>query len=454
MGRSARVNDAKPFDVIGRAHERREARGHVTGSTTFIDDVSFPRMCHLKAVRSPLPHARIRGVDFTEAEKVPGYVAHLTAEDIPKNVYTILCLIGVEPDEEQVLAAERVRYVGEPIAAVVAETEDAAFEAAAKVKLDLEELPAVFDVEEALESDAPIVTHWGSNYFIYEGHHCRRIRYGDAAGAREAADRVVSGRYQLSPIEHAPVEPTGCVAKPEADGRVTVHTNTQAIFFSLDNTAIILQIQPHRLRFVGGTVGGGFGGKVDVIVEPLATLAALRTGRPVKYVYTRQEEMQVSSTRSASRIYITDGVMDDGTIVSREVTTYHDAGAYSRHSPYGCTKHAANAAGPYTIPNVSVDVHCVYTNRTPSSAMRGFGVTEASFALEMQMDRIARELGIDPWELRLRHAYRNGDERPYRKTTEDASLVETIQAAAELAGVELSAELRAMSSDDRQEVAG
>jgi CO/xanthine dehydrogenase Mo-binding subunit len=446
--------DAKPFDVIGHAHQRREARGHVTGSTAFVDDMSFPRMCHMKAVRSPVPHARIRGIDFSEAEQVPGFVTSLTADDVPKNVYTILCLIGVEPDEEQVLASERVRYKGEPIAVVVAETEEAAFEAAAKVRLDLEELPAVFDVEEALEPNAPIVTHWGTNHFVYEGHHCRRVRYGDAPAAREQADRVISARYQLSPIEHAPVEPTGCVAKPEADGRVTVYTNTQAIFFSLDNTAIILQVPPHKLRFVGGTVGGGFGGKVDVIVEPLATLAAMRTGRPIRYVYTRQEEMQVSSTRSASRLYITDGVNDDGTIVSREVTTYHDAGAYSRHSPYGCTKHAANAAGPYTIPNVAVDVHCVYTNRTPSSAMRGFGVTEASFALEMQMDRIARELGVDPWELRLRHAYRNGDDRPYRKTTEDATLVETIQAAAEMAGVELSAELRAMSSDDREGVAG
>jgi CO/xanthine dehydrogenase Mo-binding subunit len=257
----------------------------------------------------------------------------------------------------------------------------------------------------------------------------------------------------MSPIEHAPVEPTGCVAKPEADGRVTVYTNTQAIFFSLDNTAIILQVPPHKLRFIGGSVGGGFGGKVDVIVEPLATLAAMRTGRPIRYVYTREEEMQVSSTRSANRIYITDGVMDDGTIVSREVTSYEDAGAYSRHTPYGCTKHAANASGPYTIPNVSIDVHCVFTNRTPSSAMRGFGVTEASFALEMQMDRIARELEIDPWELRLRNAYRNGDERPYGKTTADATLVETMHAAAEMAGVELSAELRAMTSNDRGQVA-
>ena len=444
----------KPFDVIGRTHERRDARGHVTGETVFIDDISFPRMGHLKVVRNPLPHARIRGIDFSEAERVPGYITALTAEDVPKNVYTILCLIGVEPDEEQVLAAERARYKGEPIAVIVAESEDAAFEAAAKVKLDLEELPAVFDVEEALEPGAPIVTHWGTNYFVYEGHHCRRVRYGDAPAARERADHVISGRYQMSPIEHAPVEPTGCVAKPEPDGRITVYTNTQAIFFSLDNTAIILDVPPHQLHFVGGTVGGGFGGKVDVIVEPLATLAAMRTGRPIRYVYTREEEMQVSSTRSANRIYITDGVTADGTIISREVTSYEDAGAYSRHTPYGCTKHAANAAGPYTIPNVSIDVHCVFTNRTPSSAMRGFGVTEASFALEMQMDRIARELKIDPWELRLRHAYRNGDERPYRKTTEDATLVETMQAAAEMAGVELSAELRAMTSDRREGVAG
>jgi CO/xanthine dehydrogenase Mo-binding subunit len=407
----------------------------------------------MKAVRSPVAHARIRGVDFSAAEKVPGFVTSLTAADVPKNVYTILCLIGVEPDEEQVLAAERVRYKGEPVAVVVAETETAAFEAAAKVQLDLEELPAVFDVEEALEPDAPIVTHWGTNYFVYEGHHCRRVRHGDAPAAREQADRVITGRYQMSPIEHAPVEPTGCVAKPEADGRVTVYTNTQAIFFSLDNTAIILQVPPHKLRFIGGSVGGGFGGKVDVIVEPLATLAAMRTGRPIRYVYTREEEMQVSSTRSANRIYITDGVMDDGTIVSREVTSYEDAGAYSRHTPYGCTKHAANASGPYTIPNVSIDVHCVFTNRTPSSAMRGFGVTEASFALEMQMDRIARELEIDPWELRLRNAYRNGDERPYGKTTADATLVETMHAAAEMAGVELSAELRAMTSNDRGQVA-
>jgi CO/xanthine dehydrogenase Mo-binding subunit len=414
-----------PFHVIGRGVERRDGMGHVTGTTEYVDDVRYPGMLHLKMVRNPLVHARIRGIDLSEAEQVPGFVTALTAADVPKNVYTILCLIGVEPDEEQVLAEQRVRYRGEPIVAVVADSETAAVEAVKRVRLDLEELPAVFDVEEALKPDAPRVTHWDTNHFWYEGHHCRRIRYGDAAAARAAADHVIEGTYQTSPTEHAPTETTGCIAKPEADGRITVHT------------AIILQIEPSRLHFIGGTVGGGFGGKVDVITEPIACLAALKTGRPVRYVYTREEEMRVSSTRSGNRIRMVDGVMNDGRIVSREVVSYHDAGAYSRHSPYGATKHAANASGPYTIPNVSIDVHCVYTNRQPSSAFRGFGVTEASFATEMQMDRISRAIGIDPWTLRLRNAYRDGDERPYRKIVEDATLVETIRAAAELVGEEL-----------------
>ena len=428
----------QPFHVIGRSHARRDGMGHVTGTTEYVDDVRYPGMLHLKMVRNPLVHARIRGIDFSEAEKVPGFVTALTAEDVPKNVYTILCLIGVEPDEEQVLAAERVRYRGEQIAAIVAESEEAANEAVRRVELDLEELPAVFDVEEALQPGAPRVTHWDTNHFWYEGHHCRRVRYGDAEAARATADHVIEGTYQNSPTEHAPTETTGCIAKPEADGRITVHTNTQALYFSLDNTAIILQIEPSRLHFIGGTVGGGFGGKVDVITEPIACLAALKTGRPVRYVYSREEEMRVSSTRSANRIRIVDGVMDDGRIVSREVTTWHDAGAYSRHSPYGATKHAANVCGPYTIPNVSIDVHCVYTNRQPASAFRGFGVTEASFATELQMDRISRAIGVDPWTLRLLNAYKDGDERPYRKIVEDATLIETIKAAAELVGHDLS----------------
>ncbi|MCP4165269.1 MAG: xanthine dehydrogenase family protein molybdopterin-binding subunit [Chloroflexi bacterium] len=441
--------------VVGKSVQRRDGVGHVTGKTVYIDDIHFRDMLYLKMVRSPVPHGIIKGIDFSEAEKVPGFVKALTHEDVPKNVYTILCLIGVGPDEEPVLADGKVKYKGEQIAAIIAETEEAATEAASRVVLDIEELPAVFDVEEALQEGAPILKEWGANYFIYDYEHgqanpCRKVRYGDVEKGFEAADYIIEGRYQTSPIEHAPTETTGCVVNPEADGRYTVYTNTQALYFTLDNAALILDIPFNKLHFVGGTVGGGFGGKVDVITEPIAILASMKTGRPVKYRFTREEEMRVSSTRGAWRLYYKDGVMKDGRIIARQVTSYADAGAYNRHTPYAVTKHAANVAGPYAIPNVSVDAHCVYTNRQPGSAMRGFGVTPASFALEVQMDKIAEIVGMDPWEIRFVNAYRNGDIKPHRKVVEDATLIETMQAAAELVGHELPPHLKTMNSWDRE----
>jgi CO/xanthine dehydrogenase Mo-binding subunit len=438
------------LNVVGQSVPRRDGLGHVTGKTVYVDDIHFPGMLHLKMVRSPVPHARIKGIDFSQAEKVPGFVRALTYKDVPKNVYTILCLIGVGPDEEPVLAQDKVMYQGEQIAAIVAETEEAAMEAVSQVRLDLEELPAVLDVEEALKPGAPILKDWGTNYFVYEGHHCRRVRLGDVHKAFEEADYIVEGRYQTSPIEHAPTETTGCVARPEPDGRITVFTNTQALFFTLDNTALILQVPFQKLHFVGGTVGGGFGGKVDVIVEPIATLAAMKTGRPVKYKFTREEEMRVSSSRAAWRMYYKDGVMKDGRIIARQVTSYSDSGAYNRHTPYAVTKHAANVAGPYRIPNVWIDAYCVYTNRTPSSAMRGFGVTPASFAIEVQMDKIAQVVGIDPWAIRFMNAYRDGDIKPHQKVVEDATLIEVMQAAAQLVGHELPEEFKKMSSREEE----
>jgi len=436
------------LNVVGQSVERNDGVGAVTGRTLYTADRTIPGLLHLKVVRSPVHHALIRGIDLTEAQEVPGFVRALTHADVPHNVYTILGLIGVEPEEEFLLTpvGERVRYKGEPIVAIVAETEAAVYEAVAKVRLDLEELPAVFDVEEALTPDAPVVTHWGNNTFMFEGHNCRRVRYGDVEAGFAWADHIVEATYRTSPIEHAPLETTGAIAVPEANGRFTVYTDTQALYFSLDNTSIILQLPGNRLHFVGGTVGGGFGGKVDVIVEPLATLAAMKTGRPVRYFYSRADEMQVSSTRSPWVIRIRDGVMADGRLVARKVTSYADCGAYSRQTPYALTKHAANAAGPYAIPNVWIDAYCVYTNRTPTSAMRGFGVTMASYAVEVQMDRIAETCGLDPWTVRFRNAYHNGDVKPHRKVVEDATLIETMQAAAELVGHELPAELRAMSS--------
>ena len=246
----------------------------------------------------------------------------LTHEDVPHNVYTILGLIGVEPEEEFVLAVDRVRYRGEPIVAILAETEAAAHErrrrgpprprgAARRVRHG----------RGAWRPGAPVVTHWGTQHVHLRGRHQAQGPAGRRRGRLRGGRPHPRGRVpHLARSSTRPTETTGCVAVPEANGRFTVYTNTQAIYFSLDNTAIILQVPNNRLRFIGGMVGGGFGGKVDVIVEPLATLGAMLTGRPVRYVYSRTEEMQVSSTRSPEIIRIKDGVMADGTIVARKVT--------------------------------------------------------------------------------------------------------------------------------------
>jgi CO/xanthine dehydrogenase Mo-binding subunit len=434
------------LDVIGKAVHRADARGHVTGRTQFFEDVEPTGLLHVKMHRSERDHALLRRVEHDGALSEPGVVRVLTHEDVPNNWYTILRLIGVEPNDEPVLAEDRVLYRGEPIVAVVATSEQAALRGAAAVRVEYQDLPAVFDVEEALADGAPVIKPHGTNYFVYEGHHCRRIRFGDVDAAFETADHVFEWRYQSSPIEHAPTETTGAIVVPQPDGRLRIHSDTQACFFTLDNTALILGTPFNQLRLVGGTVGGGFGGKVDVIVEPIACLAAMATNRPVKYVYGRAEEMQVSSPRAAERLYIKDGVMADGAIVARKVTLYVDAGAYSRHSPYGTTKAAAHMPGPYSIPNVWVDAHCVYTNRTPSSAMRGFGVTIGDFALESQMDRIARALELDPLTLRLINAYRDGDMKAHRKRADGTALIEVIQRAADLVGHELPERDRRLTS--------
>ena len=442
------TDSSEKFDVIGKPVQRLDSLGHVTGRTQFFEDVNPAGMLHLKMHRSERHHANIVSVDTSAAEAVKGVVKILTHEDVPKNWYTVLTLINVGYPEELVLAEKKVLWYGEPIVAVVATSERAAREGAAAVKVVYEDLEPIFDVEEAVKPDAyPLKPH-GTNYFEYEGHHCRRVRLGDVEKGFAEADHIFEFKYQSKPIEQAPTETTGCIVEPRHDGRLKIYSNTQAAFFTLDNTALILDVPFGKLQVVGGTVGGGFGGKVDVTVEPITCIAAMKTGKPVKYVYDRYEEMQISSPRAAERIYIKDGVMNDGTIVARQVTLYADAGAYSRHSPYAATKAAAHMPGPYSIPNVHIDSWCVYTNRTPSSAMRGFGVTIGDFALETQMDRIARALDLDPLQIRLKNAYRDGDMKAHHKVAEGTALIEVIQKAAEQVGHELPAEYLAMSSKE------
>jgi CO/xanthine dehydrogenase Mo-binding subunit len=433
---------------VGKPTQRQDMIGHVTGTTTFFDDHKLAGLLHLKVLRSPHHHARIRRVDTSEAERMPGVRRIIGGADVPRNLNTLLSLLNFGKDDEPSFATDKVRYKGEPIVAIVANTEREAFEALTKVRVDYEQLAAVFDVEEALKPGAPVVNDtYPKNTFEYHGKYDhQKLRFGDVERAFAAADHVLEQRYQMSPIEHAPTETNGSIAAPETNGRFVVYTCAQGLFFSLDTTAKILDVESNKLHFIGGTVGGGFGGKVDSLTEPLATLAAMLTGRPVRYVLGREEEMQFGSPRGAERIYVKDGVMKDGRIVARQVRSYFDSGAYTRLSSYAVIKCAAHIPGPYTIPNVHADIYCVYTNRVPATAMRGFGVTAVDFAIECQMDKLAHLIGMDPMEFRILNAYRDGDMKAHRREAKNTALVECVQVAAEKARWPLRDEFKRASS--------
>jgi CO/xanthine dehydrogenase Mo-binding subunit len=433
---------------IGKPTQRQDMLGHVTGTTAFFDDHKLAGLLHLKVLRSPHHHARIRRIDTAEAERAAGVRRVIRGADVPRNLNTLLSLLNFGKDDEPSLATDKVRYKGEPIVAVVAASEREAFEALAKVRVDYEPLTPVFDVEEALKPGAPVVNEaYPKNTFEYHGRYDhQKLRFGDVEQAFAAADHVLEQRYQMSPIEHAPTETNGSIAAPETNGRFVVYTCAQGLFFSLDTTAKILDVESNKLHFIGGTVGGGFGGKVDSLTEPLATLGSMLTGRPVRYVLGREEEMQFGSPRGAERIYIKDGVMNDGRIVARKVRSYFDSGAYTRLSSYAVIKCAAHVPGPYTIPNVHADIYCVYTNRVPATAMRGFGVTAIDFALECQMDKLAHLVGMDPMEFRILNAYRDGDMKAHRREAKNTALIECVQVAAEKAKWPLREEFKRASS--------
>lgn len=436
------------LNEIGKSTRRQDILGHVTGRSPFYDDHLFDGLLHMRCVRSPHHHARIRSIDTSEAARMPGVRRVILGRDVPRNLNTLLSLLDFGLDDEPLLSESKVAYKGEPVAAIIADSERQAREAVARVRIDWEELPHVFDVEEAIKPGAVSVNDaYPLNKFVYHGKYDhQKLRYGDVEGALRAADHVVEGRYQMSPIEQAPMETCGAIAAPETNNRYVCYTSTQALFFSLGTAAKMLDISSARLHFVGGTVGGGFGGKVDSLHEPLAILGTILTGRPVKYMFDRAEEMQVGAPRGAERWYLTDGLMNDGRIVARKFVGYFDSGAYTRLSSYAIIKAVGHLPGPYSIPNVHADVYCVFTNRTPATAMRGFGITGVDFAIENHMDKVANIIGMDPIELRILNAYRDGDMKAHRREAKNTALIECCIVAAEKAGWQIGDDARAQSS--------
>jgi CO/xanthine dehydrogenase Mo-binding subunit len=434
--------------AVGARLPRYDGVGHVTGRTRYVDDVRIPGTLWAKALRSPHPHAGIVRLDTAKAERHPGVRAVITHEDVPRNVYGHLEALGV-PADEPLLAEGEVCYRGQPIAVVAAEDEATALEALDLIEVDYEERPALLDIRKAFDPDSRPFHEWGPVFPHFGTHTSRRIRKGDVDGAFERADVIVEGVYRPQAIDQVPIEPQVALVVPEPDGRLTIYSCTQAMYFSMGVVAAHLQWPLNKLKFVGGTVGGGFGGKVDTASETICALLALKAKRPVKWRWTREEEFLASSTRAPWHMEIADAVTSDGWILGRRMLTLHDSGAYARFSPYGVTKHAFHHTGAYTIPNVHFDGFVVFTNRVPTTAMRGFGVTSVSFAVELHMNRIASVLGLDPLQIRLKNANRIGDTSANRIVLKDPSTVPVVLAAAERVGYDLPPEYRAMTSGRR-----
>ncbi len=436
--------------AVGARLPRYDGVAHVTGQTRYVDDVRVHGMLWAKALRSPHHHAAITRLDTTKAEAMPGVHAVVTWKDVPLLEYGHLSALGI-PADEPLLAKDEVRYKQQPIALVAAEDIATAEAGVAAIEVEYEERPVLWDVRKAFDADAPQIHPWGNWYPHFEGEMDRRqIRKGNIEEAFDKADKIISGVYRPAAIEHVPLETQVALVVPEADGRLTIYSCTQALYFSLGVVAAHLEVPLNKIKIVGGTVGGGFGGKVDTASDTITALAAMKANRPVKWRWTREEEFLASSTRAPWHMEIIDAVTNDGWILGRKMLTLHDSGAYARFSPYGLTKHSFHHTGAYTIPNLHFDGYVVFTNRTPTTAMRGFGVTSISFAVETQMSRIAHELGMDQYELRLRNANRINDTSPNRIRYTDSSTVDVIHAIAEAAGEELTPQYAGATRNPRE----
>ncbi len=449
--------------VVGQRVKRYDGMAHVTGETRFVDDVIVPGTLTVKALRSPVSKGKIKNLETGAAEAMPGVAGVVTAQDVPCNAF------GVVPDQP-VIADKAVRYKGEIIAAVAAVDGDTALEALERIRFDIEEEEPVFDPLEAMKPDAPRVRPEG-NLFMFGERPFRQIIFGDIEAGFREADVVVENEYLHPSLEHAQLEPQTSLAVPDAGGKLTIYTVSQALYFHLGQLCGILKMGPDQVQcqqwaprtrsswrhnpgfsdinYVGGTVGGGFGSKNDIHADHVTALLALRTGRPCKWRWTREEETLHSTFRGAWRITIKDGIKRDGRIVVRKIKSIRDAGAYSSLNPYVVDKSSFLATGPYFIPNVYIAGYCVYTNKPPASSMRGFGVTPTVFATEVQIQKIAAELTMDPWEIRFVNAYRSGDQTPTRRVINSVAMVEVLQKLAQKAGVDLPDKLKAMNSRER-----
>ena len=409
------------MQAIGQSVTRLDAIGKVTGETLYPGDINMPGQLHMKILFAGRPHARITRLDTSKAEKHPGVVAVFTAKDVPNNEYglimpdqPVLCGPGgasrpatARADFEEMSAgpgsskagADVVRFVGDQVALVVAETEKAAAGGRDLIEVEYEDLPIVTDPREAMKpgalllfpnTDSNVVKHY-------------RIRKGDADAAWAGCDAIVEGDYHTPMQEHAFLQPEAGISYIDEEGRVTVKVAGQWTHEDQEQIAHAMNMPKDKIRVIYPAIGGAFGGREDMSVQIVLALAAWKLKRPVKIIWSREESIVGHHKRHQYFIKCKWGAKKDGRLVAAECEVISDAGAYA----YTSTKVLGNATlmctGPYEIPHVKVDAYTVYTNNVPAGAFRGFGGPQGAFAAELQMDKLAEKLGLDPVEIRMKN---------------------------------------------------
>jgi len=382
--------------IIGHSHGRIESRSRVTGAAKYTADLKKPGQLYATTVRAPHAHARLINLDCTAARKVPGVVRVLTAADVPgENAY------GKNTRDQQVFVVDHVRYYGEPVALVIAETKAASIAGAEAVRGTYEPLPVVTDPVAAMRDDAPRVHEKGN--LLYHYH----LEKGELEKGFAEADVIVEGNYATQPQDHAPMEAEAALSFWE-DGKLVVVSPGQSVFFDRLNICRALGIPKEDVRCIQPAIGAAYGKREDIYAQIHCALATLATGQPVKMEYSREETMRVTTKRTQLRTWIKTGVKRDGTITAVEARVIGDAGAYASWSPNIMRKAGVLICGPYQVPNVKVDSYAVYTNNPITGATRGFGGAETAFCHESHWDVVAQRLNMDPAEFRRQNALRTG----------------------------------------------
>jgi CO/xanthine dehydrogenase Mo-binding subunit len=387
---------------IGASVPRPDALNKVTGAALYPGDLVRPGMLHLKVVFAHRPHARIVAIDSSAALAQPGVVAVLTAADVPYNAF------GLVDADQPVLCADVVRFEGDKVALVVAETAAAAAAGARLVAVSYEDLPIVSDPRRALEPDAPLVHEQRGTNLLYH----IPIRKGDATQALAQADLVLDGEFSTGWQEHAFLQPEAGVAHIDDQGRVVVETAGQWLHEDRRQIAQMLQLPEDQVVIRYAAIGGAFGGREDLSIQHVLALAAWKLRRPVALVWSREESMIGHHKRHPITIRCRWGAMRDGRIIAVTAEVIADGGAYASTSQEVVKIAALLASGCYEVAHIAVDGYAVYTNNIPSGAFRGFGAPQAQFSSEIMVTRLAHALGIDPIELRRRNIYREGSIEP------------------------------------------